>query len=423
MKRRHVVATAVLIVSFSAVAMLLIGLGARAPIVVATTNSTISADGSMADWSADELMETDNGGSLYVTWDESNLYVGLGSINVDIDGVFFVYIDVIPGQGTSTGQDWNGTHTLPFDADYGIAVDSGFNVGWLVESSGSWSWNAFPGSHYVGWTDVPTSEFQIPWTSMGSPTGTLYVMALFQDQADNDVTASWPTPNPASSSGSETFTHFYHFPSLVGGISPSASVLADHIVINELDNYSEWIELYNPTASAVDISGWRLTADIDSLDYTVPGSTVIAAGGYWTYTTSSDLDSGGDVVNLYNDSAVLVDRVAYGNYGGAPAPSTVVRTVARVPNGTDTDDDARDWNLTASPTLDAANDVPAVLLGSSLVLNEFDNYPISGNDMVEIHNPTMGAVTLTNWLISDGDAVAPIVTSIFILHKTSRIRN
>jgi uncharacterized repeat protein (TIGR01451 family) len=50
-------------------------------------------------------------------------------------------------------------------------------------------------------------------------------------------------------------------------------------------------------------------------------------------------------------------------------------------------------------------------LGSALILNEFDNYPAAGGDKVEIYNPTGGTITMTNWLLSDGDAVAPIVTT------------
>jgi uncharacterized repeat protein (TIGR01451 family) len=45
-----------------------------------------------------------------------------------------------------------------------------------------------------------------------------------------------------------------------------------------------------------------------------------------------------------------------------------------------------------------------------LVFNEFDNYPASGNDKVEIYNPTAQAVSLNGWLLSDGDGIAPIVT-------------
>ncbi|HTI97275.1 MAG TPA: lamin tail domain-containing protein [Dongiaceae bacterium] len=43
---------------------------------------------------------------------------------------------------------------------------------------------------------------------------------------------------------------------------------------NELE---EWVELYNPDAAAVDLSGWKLA---NGVDFTFPASTVIGAGAY-----------------------------------------------------------------------------------------------------------------------------------------------
>ena len=46
------------------------------------------------------------------------------------------------------------------------------------------------------------------------------------------------------------------------------------------DDVHEFVEIYNAGASAVDISGWRLT---DGVSFTFPGGTIIAAGatGWW----------------------------------------------------------------------------------------------------------------------------------------------
>ena len=64
------------------------------------------------------------------------------------------------------------------------------------------------------------------------------------------------------------------------------------IVINEYsaanydtytDNYGEyedWVELYNPTAAAVDINGWALSDKVSNpLKWIIPSSFIVPAGG------------------------------------------------------------------------------------------------------------------------------------------------
>jgi uncharacterized repeat protein (TIGR01451 family) len=197
---------------------------------------------------------------------------------------------------------------------------------------------------------------------------------------------------------------------------PEKPLAADpgDVVINEfMAKGSEWIELYNTTGSPIDISGWTVTSTVDHLNHVVAGGTTIAAGEYYTLGCSGKLDNAGDVIWLMTGTMVI-DQVAFGRNGGAPLPSGSYSS-ARTPNGSDTDDDAADWNLDDSPTQGTANDAPGTSLGSSLVFNEFDNYPASGNDKVEIYNPTAETITLTNWLLSDGDAVAPVTTTITVL--------
>jgi uncharacterized repeat protein (TIGR01451 family) len=397
-----------------------------ASLASATAYHTIVVDGDLSDWDADEFMETDGGYDLYVTWDADNIYLGLTGAYLGDDPVqdrsFFVCFDTDLTPLSGAAADGYGsvnfdTNLFAPEACYYFAGGAGWYE-WSTWNGTSWDW--------MGWRDdgtfyhwpanpapLPGSEFTIIRAEIGNPSAVGMVAWVTPEQpVPGSLEASWPTPNPTGAL--PTFTHHYHFPSLVDGVSPDDSVLADHVIINELDNYTEWVELYNPTDSAVDIGNWQLTADIDSLNYTIPPGTILGAGSYWVYNTTGDLDNGGDVISLYDGGAALVDQVGYGNYGGAPAPSTVYRTAARVPNGTDTGDHARDWNLTLTPTSGSANDAPTVLLGSNLILNEFDNYPVAGNDMVEVYNPTAGTIVLTDWLLSDGDAVAPIVTAVSV---------
>ncbi len=109
------------------------------------------------------------------------------------------------------------------------------------------------------------------------------------------------------------------------------------IVINEI-NYSsaaefnpdDWIELYNPSARTVDISGWYLKDDGNTNAFRFPTGTTIPSYSFlivcynktifqslFPGVTNSIgnfkfwLDPGGDEVKLYNESYNLVDSVHY----------------------------------------------------------------------------------------------------------------
>src|SRR5574338_238667 len=88
------------------------------------------------------------------------------------------------------------------------------------------------------------------------------------------------------------------------------ATVTSHVVINEVfpspSSGSEWVELYNPTASSVDLTGWSINDD-DGHSTAVNGS--IAAGSWATFDVTG-LNNTGDVVSL-NDGSTDVDTVTY----------------------------------------------------------------------------------------------------------------
>jgi hypothetical protein len=77
-----------------------------------------------------------------------------------------------------------------------------------------------------------------------------------------------------------------HLPAILYGYVPAA----DHVLISEVmfnppgvDDWGEWVELYNPTESAVDIGGWYLGDAVRKKDYerlyAFPAGTAIPAQG------------------------------------------------------------------------------------------------------------------------------------------------
>ncbi len=184
------------------------------------------------------------------------------------------------------------------------------------------------------------------------------------------------------------------------GSQLSAATKDARVVINEfVPKGTEWVELYNAGTTAQDLTGWQLTNGSGFTDTLTP---TLTAGAFAVIDNSFSLDNSGDAIYLYDDVGTLIDSVAYGNVGGAPL-AEVGHSAARLAGGADTGDDAADWNLDLTPTQGVANDVPGVSLGSSVILNEFDNYPVaSGPDQVELFNPTGAPVDITNWMLSDG---------------------
>jgi|TARA_B110000037_G_scaffold15772_1_gene16437 hypothetical protein len=114
------------------------------------------------------------------------------------------------------------------------------------------------------------------------------------------------------------------------------SEITDPIVINEINykssddfNADDWVELYNPNTSSVDLSNWQLKDDDDSHVFTLPEGTSMEADGYLVLVKDAsdfsevfpeitnyigEIDFGfgnSDAVRLFNDSGILQDEVVY----------------------------------------------------------------------------------------------------------------
>lgn len=221
------------------------------------------------------------------------------------------------------------------------------------------------------------------------------------------VLSNWFFSGPNALDG-ETSNEFAEIPFPTASYTPP--VAGARVVINEFEpKGTEWIELYNAGAVEQDLTGWTLTDDTGNSE---PLSGTLAAGAYLEFDTSLSLSNSGDIITLLDDEANVVDQVGYGVSGGAPLMNVGFST-ARLFDGVDTGDDARDWNLDATPTRGSANDVADTALGSSLLINEMDLFPAdSGPDKVELYNPGASAVDITGWGISDGDELDMLTGSV-----------
>ena len=102
--------------------------------------------------------------------------------------------------------------------------------------------------------------------------------------------------------------------------SVSCEVTPGQVVINEvlpapLNNGSEWVELYNTTASTINIGYCYIDDSVGgSPDYQIPASTLISPHGFWTLDRTSYFNNGGDDVRfLKEDATTVLDIYTYGN--------------------------------------------------------------------------------------------------------------
>ena len=126
---------------------------------------------------------------------------------------------------------------------------------------------------------------------------------------------------------------------------------------DENDDFDDWIELYNPSVEAVDLSGFYLTDNPANLaKWQFPASTSIAANGYLIVWADEDQEQGplhtnfklsasGEPLYLLDSTLQWVDTLSF-------QEQTTDMGYARLPNGSGP-------FVIQSPTFNASNNVTA----------------------------------------------------------------
>jgi hypothetical protein len=195
------------------------------------------------------------------------------------------------------------------------------------------------------------------------------------------------------------------------------------IVINEVLAHTDLpqtdaIELYNPTATNVNVGGWFLTDDADvPRKFRIPNNTTIVAGSYIYFdeddfnatpgaTNSFRLSSTGDDVHLFSaDAGGTLTGYSHGVEFGASFNGT---SVGRYVNSAGEESYPRQTGL----TLGTANPGPVI---GPVVISEIHYHPDANSDeFVELLNLSVGPVALyhatfpTNtWKIGGADFAFP----------------
>ncbi len=216
------------------------------------------------------------------------------------------------------------------------------------------------------------------------------------DQSMGKVANQWrllatPTPGAANS-------------------APASLASASGLRVNEwmADPASspDWFELYNSSASPVELSGLYLTDDSSTIglgQFQVPSLSFIGAGGFVRWIADGNAGAGRDHVNFSLDAGgesillltsnvtgyVLLDGVTY---------EPQVRGVAqgRLPDGAAT--------FASFPGSTSPGD-PNYRLASVVVSEILTHADVVADNAIEIQNPTGQPVSLGGWYLSDSHEV------------------
>ena len=169
--------------------------------VIPQTNHTISVDGSLSDWSANEKVYNATN-QAYVTWDATNIYVALNNNFSDADKLN-IGIDTDPGTnniGSSTTGAFSG------------AIFGGYlTPDYIIQSSGTTNLNVYPRSG-TGWGSAVSiysgstlfrsgsvAEIVIPRNKIGSPApGSPMAIHLWYSNSVDVYYYMFGSDNPAS---------------------------------------------------------------------------------------------------------------------------------------------------------------------------------------------------------------------------------
>ncbi len=205
------------------------------------------------------------------------------------------------------------------------------------------------------------------------------------DTARSDAADATIADGPSDSAATDT----------AGGdsVTPKDAALGDagpcHLVINELQvgtslsGTNEFVEIYNPCAAGnAVLAGFKIVyrggnVTVDTTMYTFGASAILVPGNFFVvsgdnfpgprdavFAGSAGLSPTGGVVALRNDLGDVIDAVGYGTTTSvltegtaamSPGESNPATSIARTPNGRDTNDNSLDFTRVTSPTPKAAN--------------------------------------------------------------------
>ncbi len=201
---------------------------------------------------------------------------------------------------------------------------------------------------------------------------------------------------------------------VTANFEPATGITSD-IVINEImynaadeEDTGDWIELFNNTSSAIDISEWVVKDEDDDHIFTFPAQTELGANSY--LVVANDLDAfnqyysnvgslfgelgyglagGSDQVRLFDDEGTLIDIVSYDDESPWPPEADGTGFTLELSDPNTDNLDAENWNASTAElgTPGAANSVLVSMIEETEVPERISlkqNYPNPFNPTTNI---------------------------------------
>ncbi len=190
-----------------------------------------------------------------------------------------------------------------------------------------------------------------------------------------------------------------------GGDDPHARVVINELLANsDAPPGTDWIELYNPGPTAINLSNVYLSDDrLDLLKYKIPDGTVLQPGQFWAVRQGTPpsgfpfgLDFSGETIYVTaatNDPVPKPIRVLDAVRYDACPPDV---TFGRFPDGSDY------FGFLTSATFNAPNAQPVI---GDIVINEIMYHHATRDERyeyVELYNRGSSTVSLSGWAFTDG---------------------
>jgi hypothetical protein len=324
----------------------------------------------------------------YMTWDNTNLYIGIGATSNNSDESAVFYFDVNPIVPVNGGTNANGSTTgfsaydrctvnLPFRADFVVYFKNGYYEYRTANGSGGWSSQTTTGLTYAqsGAGAGQSQEISIPWSVM--PSGTRPAAFNWNSKkmwdvssSNNGVYGELPAANPGGAQNVAAYTindEYYYTVSTttIGSSTPPMSRVS----------FTQPLGVTNNTFGAITV--WDFTMNSSGQQI-----ARLNTGGNWAISNSLVVGSG----TLYFGS------------GGSGYGTTSVGSVNVVGGSLNMDQTNQSLNVTGDVTIAGGTLALSGTSGGDLALGGnwiFSSGTFTPNTRAVTFNSSTAAQTLT----------------------------